>query len=1118
MSDQRFCSDCGHPLQATARTVDAPAAPTAPATAERRLVSVLFLDIAGFTPFTESRDAEDVRAFITRYFDLAKQVIERFGGTVDKYIGDAVMAIWGATRAEEDDAERAVRAGLELIDMVAKLGADEGIDTMAARAGIMTGEASVGPGANDLGLVLGDIVNTASRLQSIGSPGQVLVGQATRDLTDRAILYIPVGEQSLKGKEEAVPVHRAERILAERGGAGRADIIEAPFVGRDEELRLLKDQLHATTRERRSRMVSIIGQAGIGKSRLVWEFEKYIDGLVENVYWHHGRAPSYSDGLAMWSLAEMVRGRCKITETEDPATARTLLDATLSEFVEPEQQAWVRPQLSALLGLSEGSGERSEMLAAIRLFFEGISRRDTTVLVFEDLHWADATTLDFVEELSEWSRDFPIFVVALARPDLLDTRSEWGSLQRGGVTTHLPPLADADMHTLVGSLIPALDETTRAAIVRPAGGVPLFAIEMVRMLLNDGTLVQKEDGTFQATSDISNLAVPDTVHAVIGARLDRLDTDDRGLVQDASILGQTFTVEALSAISNLDEDALRGRLTALVRREMFELIRDPLSPERGQYGFVQSLIREVARSRIARDVRRTKHLDVGRYLASLAAEDLSGAIASHFLDAVELGANDPVTIEETATAVGAAVRRAQKVHSYEQVVSLAGRAEDAGLGDDALAPLWVEATEAAMAHGESDLAVSFVSRLHDHHAASGDEAGTALALGLWGEVLTTAGQARQAIALLRPHLAGGDDVPRTEGHARLAAALARALMLQGDEGIEEASGQALVVAEALNLEEVAAQVLITKGTYLAASNRPREGRALLAKGVEIAKANSLTGTYLRGLGNSAHVATSAAEAHQLHVEALVEARRVGEVNHFVFCAAEIGRQLAASGSLDDLQAMMADPLATRAAAWGEAWFSHNLVRCHLNLGDPTEATAAQRRAEQWRGSLDAQGELLLLMSDIRIRSYEGDMSAARDLSRSIEPNALTRFELVAHAFVPMLVSGSTDLTEEFRGWTTEMPERSWAGQFVTGAQAVSAALVGDRERAVRLAQEAAADCLEAALVDDGCLIIGTVASHLPPGGQRDELTSLLGSTLAATPLAGVEEITARILSGEFRAG
>jgi len=308
--DAKFCGECASPLQGAVSVP--PAAQAAPPTgqpgpvAERRLVSVLFADLVGFTPFSEERDPEAVRELLTRYFDLARLAIERHGGTVEKFIGDAVMAVWGAPVAREDDAERAVRAALEIIDAMTALG--PGIE---ARAGVLTGETAVTLGAVGQGMVAGDLVNTASRLQSVAAPGTVLVGETTMRAASAAIAFEPVEAQELKGKSSPVPAWRALRVVAQRGGQGRGDALEPPFVGRDDELRLLKDALHATGRERRVRLVSISGPAGIGKSRLAWELEKYIDGVVEDIYWHRGRSPSYGEGIAFWALGEMVRRRCQ---------------------------------------------------------------------------------------------------------------------------------------------------------------------------------------------------------------------------------------------------------------------------------------------------------------------------------------------------------------------------------------------------------------------------------------------------------------------------------------------------------------------------------------------------------------------------------------------------------------------------------------------------------------------------------------------------------------------------------------------------------------------------------------------------------------------------------------
>src|SRR5688572_19294229 len=341
----RFCGECGHPLAGT----DAPAVPAAsssPAT-ERRLVSVLFADLVGFTTLSEARDAEDVRALLDRYFDSCRAIIERYGGTVEKFIGDAVMAVWGAPVAQEDDAERAVRAALDLVAGVPDLDA-----ALSARAGVLTGEAAVTVGAEGQGMVAGDLVNTASRVQSEADPGSVLVGDATKRSSEAAIAYVSAGEHALKGKSEPMALWRALRVVAARKGGGRAAGLEAPFVGRERELRLAKELFHATADERRAHLISIVAVAGMGKSRLAWEFEKYLDGVLETAWWHRGRCLAYGDGVAYWALAEMVRMRARIAEDESADESLAKLSAVLSEIVvDQEERAFVEPRLQHLLGL-----------------------------------------------------------------------------------------------------------------------------------------------------------------------------------------------------------------------------------------------------------------------------------------------------------------------------------------------------------------------------------------------------------------------------------------------------------------------------------------------------------------------------------------------------------------------------------------------------------------------------------------------------------------------------------------------------------------------------------------------------------------------------------------------
>ncbi len=601
-----FCGECAAPLS----TGGAPAGAVRPQgsgavtpVAERRLVSVLFADLVAFTPLAEGRDAEETRELLSRYFDIASDVIARYGGTVEKFIGDAVMAVWGAPTAREDDAERAVRAALDLVDAVRALGPE-----VQARAGVLTGEAAVTIGATNQGMVAGDLVNTASRLQSAAAPGTVLVGEATQRAASGAIAFGPAGDQSLKGKAAPVPAWRALRVVAQRGGQGRSDLPEPPFVGRDEELRLLKDLIATTGRDRRTRLVSITGPGGIGKSRLAWELEKYIDGISEAIYWHRGRSPSYGEGITFWALGEMVRRRVGLGETDDEAATRERIRATVAEHVPAEDdRRWVEPALLTLLGLEPApAGGRDVLFAAWRIFFERIAERATTVLLFEDLQWADTGLLDFIEHVLEWSKNVPLIVITLARPELLDRRPDWGSATRNLTKLALEPLTDDAMRQLLDGFVPGLPEAAIQAILARADGMPLYAVETVRSLVASGRL-QRDGAAYRPVGELGELAVPDTLRSLIASRLDGLDPADRSLVADASVLGQSFTPAGLTAVSGIDLELLEPRLRALVRRELFDLEIDPRSPERGQYRFVQSLIREVAYSTLAKRERRMRH-------------------------------------------------------------------------------------------------------------------------------------------------------------------------------------------------------------------------------------------------------------------------------------------------------------------------------------------------------------------------------------------------------------------------------------------------------------------------------------------------------------------------------
>src|SRR5579859_1469604 len=328
---EKFCGECGAALalDSAPRVASAEQAGAAKLVAERRFVSVLFADLVGFTAASEGRDAEDTRERLSRYFELCRRLIELYGGSVEKFIGDAVVAVWGAPIATEDDPERAVRAALELVAAVQALGEEVGDPELRARAGVLSGEAAVTLGESVEAMVAGDLVNTASRVQAVAPSGGVLVGEGTRRATEQAVVYESAGNYELKGKTGLVSLWRALRVVSGGRGALKAEGLEAPFVGRDRELRLLKELFHASAEEGRAYLVSVTGIAGIGKSRLAWEFFKYIDGVAQTTLWHRGRCLAYGEGVTYWALADMVRMRCRIAEDEAPAQAAAKLQATL---------------------------------------------------------------------------------------------------------------------------------------------------------------------------------------------------------------------------------------------------------------------------------------------------------------------------------------------------------------------------------------------------------------------------------------------------------------------------------------------------------------------------------------------------------------------------------------------------------------------------------------------------------------------------------------------------------------------------------------------------------------------------------------------------------------------
>ncbi len=680
LTGSRFCTTCGAPVGSAPPPAVAPAlppvSPPAPV-AERRLVSSLFADLVGFTPISEGRDPEAVRELLSAYFVRAREVVERYGGVVEKFIGDAVFAVWGVPAVREDDAELAVRAALDLVSAVSALGGELGIEGLVLRAGVTTGQVAVTLGAVGEGMVAGDAVNTAARVQSVAGPGEVWVDDTTRSLTTAALAFEPVGGHALKGKAVPVELFRVLRTTGGVGGESRVDGLEAPFVGRDRELRMVKELFHSTTEERRARLVLVVGDPGIGKSRLAWEFEKYLDAITTaSTWWMRARCLSYGQGVAGRVVAELVRSLLRVG-ADDEAATREALDARLAVAVPDERERGVlRPRLLALLGLTDAVFEQADLFACWRGFLEALTSDGSSVTcVVEDLQWADDGFFAFLDHLLDAARG-PVLVLALARPEVAQRRAGIGAGRRSA-TVFLDPLPDPVMCRLLDGLVADLPGALRDELVARADGIPLYAVETVRSLIDRDVVVPRGgryvvDAEAASRLSLADLAPPASLQALLAARLDVLTPVERRVVQDASVLGLSFTRAGLEVLTPAGTD-LDPVLEELRRKEILTVDLDPRSSERGQLRFVQALLRGVSYDSLSRRDRKARHLAVVDHLAGLPeAEAISGVLVEHVLDAAAAVPDDPdvPALRDRAVALlEQAARHAADVGAPEDAVS-----------------------------------------------------------------------------------------------------------------------------------------------------------------------------------------------------------------------------------------------------------------------------------------------------------------------------------------------------------------------------------------------------------------------------------------------------------------
>jgi class 3 adenylate cyclase/tetratricopeptide (TPR) repeat protein len=630
----RFCLACGAPLVAGDAQGE-----------ERKVVSILFVDLVGFTATSDRVDPEDVRARLRPYHARLKQEIEHFGGTVEKFVGDAVMAAFGAPVAHEDDAERAVRAGLRILAAIHELNnAEPGLE-LSVRAAVTTGEVVVALGARPAegeGFVTGDVVNTAARLQQAAPVGTLVVGEQTFQATRHMVEYEELKPISVKGKAEPQSVWLAKRPRSPIGG----DVEEAapaPFIGREHELALLKETYARTLSESSIQLVTLTGEPGVGKSRLVAEFHAFVDEQPEPVLWRQGRCLPYGEGITFWALGEILKAQAGVLESDSPDKASEKLAAIIRDVVdEASERDWFQSRVAPLVGApaeAAGAVERSESFTAWRRFLEAVASKEPLVLVLEDLHWADGAMLEFVEHLVDWATGVPILVTCTARPELYERRPAWGGGKRNSTTASLSPLTTEETARLIGELLSqaALPADTQAALLERAGGNPLYAEEFVRMLSDRGVLEQEGAVIRIATS--AEIPVPETIQALIAARLDTLSSERKSLLHAAAVVGKVFWASAVVSVSGATGDAVEEALHELARKELVRRVRSSSVQGEEEYAFWHVLVRDVAYGQLPRAARAAKHQAAAEWIERIAGDrltDQAELLVHHYGQALEL--------------------------------------------------------------------------------------------------------------------------------------------------------------------------------------------------------------------------------------------------------------------------------------------------------------------------------------------------------------------------------------------------------------------------------------------------------------------------------------------------
>jgi predicted ATPase/class 3 adenylate cyclase len=972
--DARYCSWCATALSPEAQRE------------ERKVVTCLFCDLVGFTARAERMDPEDVRRVLQPYHTRVRSELERFGGTVEKFIGDAVMAIFGAPVAHEDDPERAIRAALSIRDLLAEEG------ELEVRIGVTTGEALVALDARPEtgeGMASGDVVNTAARLQTAAPTNGILVDETTFRATERAIEYGDGLAIEAKGKTAPVLVHEAmrarARVSVERVGG-------APLVGREQELTLVRETFARVVREREPQLVTLVGVPGIGKSRLVYELFQTIESDAYGlVFWRHGRSLPYGDGVTFWALGEMVKAQAGILESDSAEQAGVKLRAAVERFVDdPADAAWLDRRLRPLAGLESDEvslDRRGESFAAWRRFLEAISDERPLVLVFEDLHWADDVLLDFVDYLVDWARGVPLLVLSTARPELLERRPSWGGGKVNSATILLSPLSDDETATLVHELLgrSAIEADLQARLLEHAGGNPLYAEEFTRMLLERP----------------AEAVVPESVQGMIAARLDTLPTGEKALLQNAAVVGRTFWLGALGR----ERWALEEQLHSLARKEFVTRNRRSTVAGEDEYTFRHALVRDVAYEQIPRSERVARHQDAAAWIESLGRpEDHAEMLAHHYvaaLDAARVSGQDVESLAETGRgALREAGDRAFALNAFPTAARYYELAVELWPADDPALPELLLQLARAGHIGEDERRDELLENAREALLASGrrDLAAETDAL------LAEAAWYRQDRERCEWHVARAAelvaDLEDSPAKALVLSQVSRYRMLADDYDAAILIGEeALAMAERLGLDELRAHALDNIGISRAGQGDER-GLVQLEQAAEIALA-ARSPEATRALNNlsSAHAQRG---DFRRRGELLEEAIRVAE---------ELG---ALALARFERAALVANLIWT--GRWDDA----------LRLADEWQAES---------GGAASSGELLILRNRALVRLARDDMDGAlHDLDKALagsrqmrEPQALVPALGVA-AFVYLDLERDDEArtaASEFMEQMTRTAEGDW---------------------------------------------------------------------------------------------